>query len=133
MLQPNRTKFLAILKLEEEIERTVRLLGRDSLSEVQKSILDMCNILKRSYLQQNAYDETDKNTSMQKQVLMLEAMSILWELANQAIRNGEISDVFFQQDFIEQFTRMWEIPESELHLIEVIIEKFSKGLVKDEL
>ena len=131
--QPNRTKFLAILKLEEEIERTVRLLGRDSLSEVQKSILDMCNILKRSYLQQNAYDETDKNTSMQKQVLMLEAMSILWELANQAIRNGEISDVFFQQDFIEQFTRMWEIPESELHLIEVIIEKFSKGLVKDEL
>ena len=131
--QTNRTLFLSILKQEEEIERTVRLLGRDSLSEDQKSILDMCGILKRSYLQQNAYDDIDKNTSMDKQVLMLEAMRVLWDLASQNIKKGELSDVFFQQDFIEHFLRMWEVPETELTTIKELIKTYSKELVTDEL
>ena len=123
--QENRLMFLAILKQEEEIERTLRLLGRDSLSEDQKCILDMCSILKRSYLQQSAYDDIDKNTSLRKQVLMLSAMKLLWKLANQSIKKGDTSDMFFQQDFIVHFTRMWEIPENELEKIEDLIKKYS--------
>ena len=129
--QENRLLFLSILKQEEEIERTLRLLGRDSLSEEQKCVLDMCNILKRSFLQQNAYDDIDKNTSMKKQVLMMNAMNLLWKLANQAIKKGDTSDSFFHQDFLEHFTRMWEISESELSKIEEIIRYYSKELVKE--
>ncbi len=126
--QETRVIFLAILKQEEEIERTLRLLGRDSLSEDQKSILDMCSILKSSYLQQNAYDEIDKNTSMEKQVIMMKAMLTLWKLANKAIAKSETSDTFFHESFVEQFTRMWEIPESDLNRIDDLIKKYSNIL-----
>jgi V/A-type H+-transporting ATPase subunit A len=124
--QSNRLHFLTILKKEEEIERTLRLLGRDSLSEDQKCILDMCSMLKRAYLQQNAYDEIDKTTSMKKQVLMMKGLNLVWNLANKFIQKGDTSDAFFLQDFLEHFTRMWEIPENELNKIETLLEKYSK-------
>ena len=130
--QETRLHFLAILKQEEEIERTLRLLGRDSLSEDQKCVLDMCSVLKRSYLQQSAYDDVDKNTSMKKQVLMMRAFNLLWKLANEAIEGGETSDAFFNESFIEEFTRMWEIPETQLEKIDHIIDKYSKNLVKEK-
>ena len=129
--QKTRLLFLSILKQEEEIERSVRLLGRDSLSEDQKCILDMCSVLKRSYLQQNAYDEIDKNTSMQKQILMMEAMKLVWELANQSIKKGDASDAFFNQPYLEHFTRMWEISEFELEKIADLIKKYSEELVSE--
>ena len=129
-----RSLFLKILKEEEELEKNVRLLGRDSLSEEQKCILDMATFLRRVFLQQNAYDAVDCKTSLKKQALMLEVLEYSWNWLNQFIKSGKTTDEFFVQAQIRKIERMHEIPEDSLNNFEKIIDeiKTNSREIKDE-
>ena len=129
-----RTLFLKILKEEEELEKTVRLLGRDSLSEEQKCVLDMATFLKRVFLQQNAYDDVDRKTSLKKQALMLEVLEYSWDWLNQSIKSGKTTDEFFALPQVRKIERIHEIPEESLMNFEKILDeiKASSRGIKDE-
>lgn len=46
-----RTKFKEILQIEEELNEIVQLVGRDSLSEDQKLVLEVAKVIKEDFLQ----------------------------------------------------------------------------------
>ncbi len=57
-----------ILQEENSLSEIVQLVGRDSLSEDQKVILEIAKIIREDYLQQNAFSKHDYNCPLYKSV-----------------------------------------------------------------
>eukprot|EP00657_Telonema_sp_P-1_P005670 TRINITY_DN23220_c0_g1_i1.p1 TRINITY_DN23220_c0_g1~~TRINITY_DN23220_c0_g1_i1.p1 ORF type:complete len:132 (-),score=33.11 TRINITY_DN23220_c0_g1_i1:87-482(-) len=55
-------------------QETVQLVGRDSLSESQKLLMDTAEVLKETYLQQNAYSDYDPYCPFWKSVALLNSI-----------------------------------------------------------
>ncbi|KAL6122055.1 hypothetical protein NUSPORA_00942 [Nucleospora cyclopteri] len=60
-----------ILQYDKEIDEIVQLVGRNSLSELEKVILDIAKVIKNDFLQQNGYSEYDNHCPFEKTMLML--------------------------------------------------------------
>jgi V-type H+-transporting ATPase subunit A len=61
-----RQRIKEILHEEVELNEIVQLVGRDSLSEDQKLTLEIANIIKGEFLQQNAFSEHDFTCPLEK-------------------------------------------------------------------
>jgi len=74
-----------ILQQENDLSEIVQLVGKDSLSEDQKLILEIARILREDYLQQNAYTDYDFTCPLQKTVGMLKVIITFYRQARLAI------------------------------------------------
>jgi len=75
----------SILQSENELQEIVQLVGKDSLSEDQKLILDVARILREDFLQQNAYTEFDYMCPLEKTVGMLRCIVTFYRQSKAAI------------------------------------------------
>ncbi|HLQ74930.1 MAG TPA: V-type ATP synthase subunit A, partial [Alloiococcus sp.] len=66
------TRARVLLQKESELEEIVRLVGVDSLSEVDRVTMLVAAMIREDYLQQNAYDDVDTYTPLDKQLIMLQ-------------------------------------------------------------
>merc|ERR1719482_1592027 len=57
---PMRTTIKEILQTEDDLTEIVQLVGKDSLAESDKLILEVAKIIKDDYLQQNGFSDWDK-------------------------------------------------------------------------
>lgn len=86
---PNaRAKCRELLQTEAELQEIVQLVGKDSLSEDQKLIMDITRIIREDYLAQNAYTPYDKFCPFEKSVGMLKCIIKYYEQALRAIENS---------------------------------------------
>merc|ERR1711988_245458 len=81
-----------MLQTENELQEIVQLVGKDSLSEDQKIIIDIARIIREDYLAQNAYTDYDYFCSFEKSVGMLNCIIQYFELANRALENASEED-----------------------------------------
>ncbi len=70
---------------EKDLQEIVQLVGRDSLSEDQKVILEIAKIIREDYLQQNAFSEHDFNCPIEKAVGMLRSIVTLFNRCLKAV------------------------------------------------
>ena len=77
-----------ILQQENDLSEIVQLVGKDSLSEDQKLILEIARILREDFLQQNAYTPYDYTCPLEKTVGMLKSMISYYENAKSLIDNS---------------------------------------------
>merc|ERR1711988_1528495 len=68
---PARTKCREILQTEDELNEIVQLVGKDLLSEEDKTTLEVAKIIREDYLAQNAFTSYDCNCPFYKSVLMM--------------------------------------------------------------
>ena len=61
-----RQRVKEVLQEEVELNEIVQLVGRDSLSEDQKLTLEIANIIKNEFLQQNAFSKHDYTCPLEK-------------------------------------------------------------------
>jgi V-type H+-transporting ATPase subunit A len=54
-----RTKMAEILQQEADLSDIVQLVGKDSLSETQKLIMEVAKIIREDFLQQNSFTDYD--------------------------------------------------------------------------
>ena len=54
-----KSRMREILQEEEDLNEIVQLVGKDSLSEDQKTVLEIAKVIREDYLQQNAYSKYD--------------------------------------------------------------------------
>merc|ERR1712137_623510 len=66
-----RTKASEVLQREEDLQEIVQLVGKDSLSETDKVILEIAKVCREDFLQQNAFSPHDKMCPLYKTVWML--------------------------------------------------------------
>jgi len=83
-----RTKFKEILQEEEDLQEIVQLVGKDSLSEDQKTTLEIAKIIREDWLQQNAYSTGDYTCPLAKTLGMMRAIVVFHDLAKKCIRES---------------------------------------------
>jgi len=80
-----REKFRQILQEEEELNEIVQLVGRDSLSEDQKLVLEVAKIIREDFLQQDAFSTYDYMCPLFKTVGMMRCIVSFFDHAKRAI------------------------------------------------
>jgi len=83
-----RTEARNILQEEANLAEIVQLVGKDSLSEDQKVILDTAKILREDFLQQNAFTKYDFMCPLEKTVGMLRAIINFYRHSKEVIDNA---------------------------------------------
>ncbi len=87
-----KTKIREILQEEEDLTEIVQLVGKDSLSEDQKTVLEIAKIIREDFLQQNAFSDYDYNCPLYKTLGMMKAIVKFFENAKRAINESVRSD-----------------------------------------
>ena len=77
-----------ILQDEEELTEVVQLVGKDSLSEDQKLILEIAKIIKNDFLQQNSFTEYDFTCPLRKTAGMMKCIVTYYNCALKALKEG---------------------------------------------
>lgn len=86
--QSNRKEIMELLQKEGRLQQIVKLVGADALPDSQNFILEVCNLFKNSFLQQNAFDKIDRYCVVEKQVKMLSIILTYWHRGSEAITKG---------------------------------------------
>lgn len=80
-------KVKELLQDEANLQEIVQLVGKDSLSEDQKCTLEMAQIVREDYLQQNAFSTFDFNCPPLKTAWMLKLIVLFYEKAMKVIQD----------------------------------------------
>ncbi len=133
----SRTNAMTLLQKEGELKDIVQLVGADALPDPERIVLEIGRILREDFLRQNAYDEVDAYTSLQKQNAMLSTMLYFGDLAVDAARKGVSADKIIKTPVKIKISRMKEISEANIvkeaeSIKKEIKEEFEK-LVKAEV
>jgi V/A-type H+-transporting ATPase subunit A len=84
----DRRKIMDLLLREVKLQQVVKLVGPDALPDSQRFILDACNLFREAFLQQNAFDDIDRYSTIEKQVRMLHIILTYWRRGSAAIKRG---------------------------------------------
>ena len=83
-----RTTVKEILQTEDDLTEIVQLVGKDSLAESDKLILEVAKIIKDDYLQQNGFSDYDRVCPFYKSVWMMKNITDFYACAVKAIENS---------------------------------------------
>jgi len=88
MWDTHRKEMLDLLQQEARLQQVVKLVGADVLPDRQRLILETCRLFKTTFLQQSAFDEIDRYSTVEKQVKMLKIIVTFYQLGSKAIEQG---------------------------------------------
>lgn len=80
-----RSVAAEILQREEELQEIVQLVGKDSLGEGDKVILEVAKVIREEFLQQSAFTKYDKYCPLYKTCWMLRNIVTFYEEAQRTI------------------------------------------------
>lgn len=116
----NRKLAMALLQEEQSLNEIVRLVGRDSLSELDQFKLDVAKSLREDFLQQNAFHDTDTYCSLEKQNKMLDVILKFYAQGQKAMQGGVYVRELEAMPVREKIARMNLVPEDKLEDIDAI-------------
>jgi V-type H+-transporting ATPase subunit A len=94
---PLRTKVKEILQNEDELNEIVQLVGKDSLAESDKVVIEVAKIIKDDFLQQNGFTPYDRFCPFYKTSWMLRNIVGFFNGAQKAIESsGEDKKITWQ-------------------------------------
>ena len=124
-----------ILQDEEDLTEVVQLVGKDSLSEDQKLILEIAKVIKNDFLQQNSFTEYDYMCPVAKTTGMMKCIMTYFNLALKTIKqsSGENKKTlaFVQTKTKEEFLDLTQMKfispkQSNEELTKIFDEKLKK-------
>ncbi|WP_455381560.1 V-type ATP synthase subunit A [Salinispira pacifica] len=83
-----RQEAIEILQKEDRLQQIVKLIGPDALPDNQRIILQVADMIKNGFLQQNAFDDIDMYSVPAKQVEILRLIVDYYHRAAKAIELG---------------------------------------------
>ncbi|MDO4731302.1 MAG: V-type ATP synthase subunit A [Clostridia bacterium] len=89
-----RSRVMALLQDESELEEIVKLVGMDALSAADRLKLEVARSIREDYLHQNAFDAVDTYTSLHKQYVMMSAILRFYDKSLETLKqNGDIEKI----------------------------------------
>jgi V-type H+-transporting ATPase subunit A len=83
-----KNKCKDILSTRDNLLEVVQLVGKESLSEDQKCLMDVADIIIEDFLQQNAFSTYDKTCPIYKAIGMLKCIITLYDCSLRAIKDS---------------------------------------------
>lgn len=130
-----RSTAMELLQNEANLEEIVRLVGIDALSVYDRLTLEIAKSIREDFLHQNAFDDVDTYTSINKQYRMLRVIILLYEEAKKAIDSGASFRDVTEVKVKEKISRMKYISENNLNEFDNIeneIKNEMTSLIKEE-
>ncbi len=84
----SRATIMRILQEEAELDEIVKLVGMDALSAPDRITLEAARSIREDFLHQNAFDEIDTYTPLEKQYYLLKLVIAFNDKCQAAVRNG---------------------------------------------
>ena len=123
-IDPEFSKYrqvaMDLLQDEANLQEIVRLVGRDSLSEVDQLKLETAKSIREDFLQQNAFHDVDTFCSHEKQSKMLKVIIDFYLHGKRALERDVYLNEILALPVREKIARMKEVPEEEIHKIDDI-------------
>ena len=89
-----RAELMKLLQEEAELDEIVKMVGMDALSAPDRIKLEAARSIREDYLHQNAFDEVDTYTSIEKQHTMMKLILAYYTGATAALSEGaKVSDL----------------------------------------
>ena len=127
----NRIEAMSLLQEESALQEIVRLVGRDTLSEKDQLKLEVSKSIREDYLQQNAFQEVDTFTSLEKQDKMLDLVLKYYRESLRALDKNVYLDELLKMPIRESIARAKYTEEADIDKIDQISKEVTKGV--DEL
>ena len=105
------TRALKTLQLEADLEEIVKLVGMDALSAEDRMTMESARSIREDFLQQNAFDDVDSYTTLQKQYAMMELVFAFEDKARRAIADGADVEAISNLPVRERIGRFKAVPE----------------------
>lgn len=83
-----RNQARTILQQEDNLSEIVQLVGKESLSEDQKVIMEVAKLIREDFLAQNAFTDHDYTCPLAKSVGMLSAIINFYDMCQKAIADS---------------------------------------------
>ena len=108
-----RAQAMRILQEEAELEEIVRLVGMDSLNWKDRLTMEVARSIREDYLHQNAFDDIDTYTSLNKQFEMLKLILSYGHKGRAALDAGAGLGDLLSLPVRDQIARCKFIPEDQ--------------------
>ena len=129
----DRAEIMELLQKEVRLQQVVKLVGPDALPDSQKFIIEVCSLFKNSFLQQNAFDDIDRYSTVEKQMKMMQIILIYWRRGSDAIKRGvtlvKLKKMSVYQDIIKM---KFNVPNDDLRMLDKLAVKLERSLDKLE-
>ena len=127
--QQNRAEIMELLQKEVRLQQVVKLVGPDALPDSQRFILDVCTLFKNAFLQQNAFDDIDRYSVVEKQMRMLEIILIYWHRGSQAIKRGVTLVKLRRIKVLQEIVKMkFTIPNDDLKGMDKLAARLERSM-----
>jgi len=125
----DRREIMDLLLREQKLQQVVKLVGPDALPDSQRFILDVCRLFKEAFLQQNAFDDVDRYSTVEKQVRMLHIIITYWRRGSAVIKKGttliKLRKLKVYQDIVKmKFT----VPNDDLSALTKIEARLERSM-----
>ncbi len=115
-----RGAAMRVLQEEAELDEIVRLVGIDALSWKDRLTLEVARSIREDYLHQNAFDDVDTYTSLNKQYRLLHLILLFLTQGRQALDAGAELSKIIGLSVREKIGRAKYIPEGEMNRFDEI-------------
>ena len=109
----NTARVLKILQEESDLQEIVKLVGMDALSPEDRLKLELAQSIREDFLQQNAFEDTDSFTELDKQAALIELIFSFGDKATKAIAVGADIEKISTLPVREQIGRAKAVPYAE--------------------
>ena len=109
-----RTKIMRLLQDEAELDEIVQLVGMDALSAPDRLKLEAARSIREDFLHQNAFDDTDTYTPLDKQRDMLLLITLYYDKALAALDEGADVEKLIALPVREQIGRFKYTPVDQI-------------------
>jgi V/A-type H+-transporting ATPase subunit A len=124
----NRKKAMSILQKEAELEELVRLVGVDSLSVEDRLLMQAAKMLREDFLHQNAFDDRDTYTSLEKQFVLLHLILRYYDDARNCFADGGTLESLLKLEALDDIARAKLIPDDKIDEIQSLERRISDNI-----
>ena len=110
-----RVEAMTILQEEAGLEEIVRLVGVESLSKQEQLLLHVARMIREDYLQQDAFDEIDTYTSLEKQYRMMKSIINVYGETSEHLKQVDFKmQDFLGMDVLQDIAKAKFTPEADV-------------------
>ena len=121
-----RKEINNILSQENELKNVTQLVGEENLPEDQQFVLFISNLIRNSFLIQNAFDPIDCFTDIKKLIEFTKIILLIYHEGQQLISQGYLIDDVKDLKVIGEILRIGQsVPNDKLSQIEELRKKLS--------
>ena len=119
----NTARLIKVLQEESDLQEIVKLVGMDALSADDRMTLELAQSIREDFLQQNAFEDNDSYTELEKQNALIELIFDFSDKATKAVEAGANIDKISMLPVRERIGRAKSAPFAEYKKIYADIER----------